>query len=353
MTFLNPSITMKIRATFIPYLPCIAISAMLFLSACPSAWGRIWTDTSGKTIEAEIVSADSKEVVVKKAGKEFTIPLSRLSDEDGKYVEEWLAEEKSREAEENIGKPKVGDTETFDGKPLVRGGKVNLYEYPYSEENLADLKKYDKKDTGFRIGIAVPADFDPSKPQKLFVVSAPGNNDQQKRSGNTGALGTYAKACTDAGWVCLAWDTNIGRSKHDGDMLYSLRLLSKVWPEMKSWQFAVGGFSGGAKASFGVCAFLIRHDFDMVGVFLTGCNEDRSEGARKFYSAKASAYRKLRVFLSTGDADSYVNEGQLTAVIKSLKSNGMRTIRSERFKGGHTIYQPHIGDAVKWFEEKD
>jgi len=344
---------MKIRAAFHSHVSGLAIAAMILFSASPSAWGRTWTDTSGKTIEADIVSANAEEVVVKKAGKEFTIPLTRLSDKDKEYVEEWLAEQEAAEAEENAGKPKVGDAETFDGKPLVRGGKVNLYEYTYNEEALEDLKNIDRTDTGFRIGIAVPADFDPTKPQKIFVVNAPANNDQQKRSGNTGDLGAYAKSCTDNGWVCLAWDTNIGRSTHNGDMVHSLRLLWKVWPDMHTWKFATGGFSGGAKASFATAAYMVRCELNVIGLFLTGCNEDRSDGARKHYRAKSSSYRKMRVFLSTGDADSYVNEGHLKSVISSLKSNGLRTLRSERFKGGHMIYKPHIADAVKWFEEEE
>jgi hypothetical protein len=327
------------------------IFALVFLQGI--SWSRTWTDASGKSIDAEIVSADEKSVTIEKAGKEFTIPLEKLSEKDREFVTEWVEEQEGEEAPQTAGSTKKGTADTFDGKPLVKGGKVNLYHYDYSAEVLEEVKKTKMTDTGFRVAIAVPADFDPAKPQKVFIVNAAGNNQQQLTSGNTGMMGSYAKACTDAGWVCLAYDTNIGRSKHYYDIIGTFNMLDDVWPDLKKWQFAVGGFSGGAKGSFDTGAFLIRNEHIVIGALLIGCNEDRSESCKKRHRAPSSGYRNMKVFMSTGDTDHYVSASSVKSVISSLKSNGLRNVRSEIFKGGHTIHQPHITDALKWFESPE
>jgi hypothetical protein len=38
-----------------------------------------WTNTDGKTIEAEFIHLDGDTVVIRKDGKEFKIPLAKLS----------------------------------------------------------------------------------------------------------------------------------------------------------------------------------------------------------------------------------------------------------------------------------
>jgi hypothetical protein len=35
--------------------------------------------------------------------------------------------------------------------------------------------------------------------------------------------------------------------------------------------------------------------------------------------------------------------------MNSLKATGFHKVRLESFAGGHDIYQPHIGEALKWF----
>ncbi|MEM7145419.1 MAG: prolyl oligopeptidase family serine peptidase [Verrucomicrobiota bacterium] len=50
---------------------------------------RTWTSTDGKTIEAEFVGATDTEVTIMRAdGKEFTMPLTRLSDDDRAWINE-------------------------------------------------------------------------------------------------------------------------------------------------------------------------------------------------------------------------------------------------------------------------
>ena len=335
----------------------------LFVLASGFAQARVWTDSQGRTLEAEIVRADDVAVVVSRGGKEVKLPLDKLSDEDRKFVDEWLKDRASGKTDKSGDdadkapdeKPAAGGdgkTLEFDGKPLETGGKMNTYEYPYDAETQERVtKKLKGKDTGYKIAIAVPADFDPSKPQRVFIANTAVNNDDQARSGNFGVFGMYAPACVANGWICLAYDTSIGRANHNTDILCAFAKLKSVWPGITGWDFAVGGFSGGAKGCFYPCGYLVKNDYRVTGAFLGGCNADFSAKGKELYNAPSGGYRKIKVFMSTGKTDDLVSEGSVKGVLASLKANGMRITRSEFFDGGHSFHKPHFEDALKWFAE--
>ncbi|HEY1123973.1 MAG TPA: SHD1 domain-containing protein, partial [Haloferula sp.] len=58
----------------------------LFLA---TASARVWTDTTGRKIDAEIVRVEGDQVVVNFKGKETKLPLAKLSADDRKFAEEW------------------------------------------------------------------------------------------------------------------------------------------------------------------------------------------------------------------------------------------------------------------------
>lgn len=319
---------------------------------------RTWTDVQGRTIEAEIVSADDTNVTVDRGGKEVRLALARLSEADQAFVSEWLegggkavAVKKQDSGAEPAPAP-IGGTPQFDGKPLVPGGTMNVYEYPYSAETQEKVtKKFKAADTGYKLAIAVPADFDPSKPQRVFIPSCAVNNDDQARAGNFGAFNMYAPTCIANGWVCIAYDSSIGRSSHNTDLYMAYDKLKSVWPGITGWSFAVGGFSGGAKGCFDPCGFLLKADCKVSGAFLAGCNEDWSAKSKDRYKAPSSGYRKIKVFTSTGKSDNLVSAAHQKMVQDSLKGNGLRSQRNETFDGGHQFHAPHFDAALKWFAE--
>jgi len=79
--------TTSITTTF-----CVAV---LFLAPLSSAQ-REFTSSDGKKLQAEITAASETEVTLKreKDGKDFTIPLDRLSEDDQKFVAAWIANRK-------------------------------------------------------------------------------------------------------------------------------------------------------------------------------------------------------------------------------------------------------------------
>jgi hypothetical protein len=54
---------------------------------------RIFTNKSGRKIEARIISSEGTKVTIaRKDGKNFTIALKSLSEADQNYIQTWIAE---------------------------------------------------------------------------------------------------------------------------------------------------------------------------------------------------------------------------------------------------------------------
>jgi predicted esterase len=79
------------------------ISIILTLATL-AASARPWTNTDGKTIEAEYVSSDANSVVLEIAGRNVTYPLDKLSEADREYVTDRVA---------NTPKPRTGAFSAF------------------------------------------------------------------------------------------------------------------------------------------------------------------------------------------------------------------------------------------------
>jgi hypothetical protein len=63
-----------------------------------AAEARVWTDTQGRTIEADIVRVDGSDAIVNRNGKESRLPLTLLSDADKQFVAKWQEEQKAAKA---------------------------------------------------------------------------------------------------------------------------------------------------------------------------------------------------------------------------------------------------------------
>jgi predicted esterase len=318
----------------------------------------------GRKIEAEIVRADADSVTVLRGGREVKISRVKLSEEDQKFCDEWIenggkvAEENddSGEAGDEAKPPQVGAAKgeiEFDGKPLVTGGKVNVFSYDYELEELNSAKKNLKDgETGFRIGIAVPAGFDPSKPQRVFIANTAQNNAQQTAQGNTAMAGFLEKQCVEEGWVCFAYESNLGRPNHDQDLVSAVAKMNEVWPQFRQWKFVSGGFSGGGKAAFWPAAYLLKNSYDLTGLFLANTNQDFSGDARTFYKIKKSDYSDVSVFWGTGKWDEIATQKTGEMMKKSLEGNGMKQVRVEFHEGKHSLYHPQFIEALRWFKEQ-
>lgn len=75
------------------------------ISLCCVAGARTWTNADGRTIEADLVKVDGKEVVLQKNGKEYRVPLESLSEDDQRFAKEESAEAVSADTSESNNKP--------------------------------------------------------------------------------------------------------------------------------------------------------------------------------------------------------------------------------------------------------
>ena len=327
------------------------LAILLCLFHVPRADARTWTDTKGRGIDADLVRIEETAAIVNRGGKELRLPLEMLSETDKQFLEQWRKDHGANPGTGGGTSQPAGNL-TLDGKPIEKGGKMNLIERPLSAEAVKALQKdKDNKDTTLKLAVAVPRDFNPAVPQKYFFVVTAVNSEAERASGNISKFGMYSKSCVDAGWVCLAVDSNAGKPKTGWAMWEALSLLEKEWGGFKSGTFATGGFSGGAKGCWWEAAYLAKNKFDVAGVFMGGCNEDRSETNRKEQSAPSAAFRKIRGYVSMGKADTTATIAHSEAVLKSLKSNGIRDLKSGVHDGGHSFHKPHFEEALKWFAE--
>jgi predicted esterase len=330
--------------------------AVLLLSGLflATASARVWTDTTGRKIDAEIVRVEGDQAVVNLKGKEVKLPLARLSADDRKFAEEWQKTQPAEKAAP-VGAVSVCDT------LLKPDGAVTTVQEPLSAATLKKFSKADAKPTQLKIAIALPAGFDPTKPQHVMWVSAPINSEDERKRGNIAAIDGYAGLATQAGWVVIAADTDQGNPRLEDNQnsqgsdlavhKQAVEALTKAWPAFKSWKFACCGFSGGAKATYFRAGDLLACELDVVGLFLGGCNQDMTANARDETGYRKSGLKKVRVFISNGKADNISTVDHATKVKESVESQGYGEVRLELFEGGHSLNREEFGRAMAWFKE--
>ncbi|MEO7098513.1 MAG: hypothetical protein ABI162_04065 [Luteolibacter sp.] len=329
-----------------------SIALMLAFTGTLSA--RSFTDISGKVIEAEFVSLAGGVVTISKDGHPFTLPLARFSKADQEFMDVQAAKTPDHAPAPTAAAGKI----ELNGKELTRNGSINMIEAPLTEETLKKTRK-NKDLTGIKIGIALPAGFDPAVPQKILWVSAAINNEGERKAGNCSVIRMYAGTALAEGWAVIAVDCNLGNPRRednqvsDVDMVIhhqAVAMLSAAWPGFSKSTFVCAGFSGGSKDSFSRVGQLATAGLNVSGLFLGGCNEDKTEDAKKETKVGGSALRKVKVFVSNGNSDNIATVAAGKAVGTSAgKSFG--PVRIETYDGGHGLSNDQLKAALRWFLE--
>lgn len=324
---------------------------ILLVALTGSLRARPFTDVSGKVIEAEFVSLAGDMVTISKYGQSFTLPLSRFSKADQDFVREQAAKTADKAAT-STGKIELAGTE------LKKDGTVNLVEAPLTEETLKKTRKY-KDITGIKIAIVLPSGFDPAVPQKFLWVSAAINNDAERKAGNVAAIRAYAATAVAEGWAAIAVDCNLGNPRREDNQIsdvdgaihqQAVTMLSAAWPGFSKSTFACAGFSGGSKASFYRVGQLASADLNVSGLFLGGCNENKTEEAKSETKVKGNDLRKVKLFVSNGTKDSIATVAHGKSVGGSAEKD-FGDVRIETYEGGHSLSREHLKAALAWFAE--
>lgn len=105
-----------------------AITTCVLLVACMAAHARTWTDTTGRELEANFVSATEQAVTVRRStdGKVFEIPLERLSEADRAFVSEQLQTGGESDASETGQDQTAGAGDGFPADGLVWPRRTSL-----------------------------------------------------------------------------------------------------------------------------------------------------------------------------------------------------------------------------------
>ena len=291
---------------------------------------RTWTDSQGRSIKGELVNASDENVTLKINNTEHVLPYEKLSAADQEFAKSWLVTRRAEIAKRAF---------TFGDSTLVPG-KTVFFKLPIDKS-----KTKDDAPEAYRCAVALPKDFDPSGEHPIFFVNGPDGHDATKK------LKSYEEVIAANGVVCAI---NLNEAKSYNYILALFTEMWDRWPGSKEWPLVIGGNSGGAKKTAYVTAYLISKEVEVCGMFMGGCNEDRTGDAASWIKLGGSSktkYKKVPVFLSSGLEDKTANTRHVEAVENSMKKFGMKTVRRETFAGGHSVHKPHPQQAVEWFLE--
>lgn len=203
------------------------------------------------------------------------------------------------------------------------------------------------------VWVACPAGFDPAERWPIVLISATG--DAGLNSGVAWAK-RYAEAGRAAGWVVVGADAAVAVRPETAEFRHGLAAaaldeLARRWPGAETWPLALGGFSGGAKYAGYLGAQFARDGRRPAGLFLAGCNEAAPVIAGHRYNPPGWAWRRVPVYLSSGDEDPVATPRDHEQVRRKLSNDGFRHVRLATYHGGHGPHPPHLTEALRWFAE--
>lgn len=168
------------------------------------------------------------------------------------------------------------------------------------------------------------------------------------------SLAGYTNAALAEGWAVLAADGPPVPFEQDtvmwnwGAVGSALAYVHTALPTTRRWPVAVGGFSGGAKRAACVAAAALQARYELIGIFLGGCNEDRASTGMLLFSP-GPQFLKTPVFLGNGDTDPIAGPAHGAAVRASLERSGFSRLRAEVCQGGHRLEPLQVREALAWF----
>jgi hypothetical protein len=198
--------------------------------------------------------------------------------------------------------------------------------------------------------LAVPSNFDPRKSWPVLVVCSTSDSKRQNRDD---LADFYGRVGLREGWVVLAGDgpqpaRNDNSAWRGAMTLAAIDALHRSFAASNKWPVACGGFSGGGKGVGVVAPLLAKHGCHVVGIYITGANEDRlSEGYARV--APGASFLMTPVYISAGRDDRIATVEQQYDVAGSIKRTGFQRIKIGTFHGGHEANDAQTSIALHWF----
>jgi hypothetical protein len=198
--------------------------------------------------------------------------------------------------------------------------------------------------------LATPANFDPRKSWPVLVVFSTSDFRRQNRDD---LVEFYRRVGLAEGWVLLAGDgpqpaRNDTAGWRAAMTLAAIDALHRSFTGSEKWPMVCAGFSGGAKGGGFIAPLLAKNGCRLIGIYLTGVNEDRlSEGYAR--SQPGADFLSTPIFFAIGRDDRIATQEQQYTVVGSIKRTGFNRIRIGTFHGGHEVNDAQTSIALRWF----
>jgi hypothetical protein len=314
-------------------------------------------------VAAKFVRLDGEWVVLEnREGREFQIRRDALSEGDRALLDAsfGVAEAPAEAAVPaaagggGVARPSAPGRLSIAGVPFTPGGSVE-FSAPIRAED-AKLVADTVKLTTAKAILWTPPDFDPSRPQRLLVVSRTSHS--LARGGPQ--IDAYLEAAREAGgWAVLqatcAEPDAAGTDACDyrwAGVHGALLALAEEWPGAREWPMALAGHSGGAKFTSYLAAALCGHGWrNVAGMWLGGCNQHFVERGASTHRAERRDLLRIPVYLSSGKDDTVATPRHMSNVRDSLSRYGFKKVRLESAPGDHRVHGEHLAEALRWFLE--
>ncbi len=200
--------------------------------------------------------------------------------------------------------------------------------------------------------LATPANFDPAKSWPVLVICSTSDFKRQNRDD---LRDFYRRAGLAEGWVLLAGDgpqhaRNDNVAWREAMTMAAIDALRRSFAGSEKWPIACAGFSGGGKGVGYVAPFLARNSCRIIGIYMTGANEDHlSDGYARLQPG--AGFLNTPIYVAAGRDDRIATVEQQYNVLGSIKRTGFHRIRVGTFHGGHEVNDAQTSIALHWFRE--
>jgi hypothetical protein len=200
--------------------------------------------------------------------------------------------------------------------------------------------------------LATPANFDPTKSSPVLVICSTSDFKRQNRDD---LVDFYRRVGLAEGWVLLAGDgpqpaRNDTAAWRGAMTLAAIDALRRSFAGSEKWPIACAGFSGGAKGAGSVVPLLAKSGCRIIGIYLTGANEDRLSAGYATVRP-GSNFLMTPIYVSAGRDDRIATVEQQYDVAGSIKRTGFQRVRIGTFHGGHEVNDAQTSIALRWFRE--
>jgi hypothetical protein len=200
--------------------------------------------------------------------------------------------------------------------------------------------------------LATPSNFDQRKSWPVLVICSTSDFKRQNRDD---LVQFYRTIGLSEGWVLLAGDgpqhaRNDTAAWRGAMTLAAIHALHSSFPGSTKWPIACAGFSGGGKGVGYVAPLLARNGCRVIGIYMTGANEDHlSDGYARIQPG--ANFLSTPIYISAGQDDRIATVEQQYNVAGSIKRTGFNRMRIGTFRGGHEVNDGQTSVALGWFRQ--